>query len=102
MRTYLKSHPHKIQKIEPVTLIPITFVELKVKQENKTYATFKTLLDSGSSSTLITTKAVWHLKKIIDSFNCVVGIFSNNKCNVSFKMAKFDPTATSLLATALM
>ena len=49
--------------MEPVTLIPIAFVELKVKQENKTYSTLKTLLDSGASSTLITAKAVQHLKK---------------------------------------
>ena len=63
IRTYLKSHPHKRQKIEPVTLIPITSIELKVKQENKTYTTFKKILDSGASSTLITTKAVRHVKK---------------------------------------
>ena len=35
LRTYLKSHPNKRQKIESVTLIPITFVELKEKQENE-------------------------------------------------------------------
>ena len=58
IRTYLKSHPNKRQKIVPVPLIPITFVELKVKQENDTYATLKTLLDSGASATLITSKAV--------------------------------------------
>ena len=61
IRTYLKSHPHKRQKVEPITLIPITFVELKVKQENNAYATLKTLLDSGASCTLITAKAVKHL-----------------------------------------
>ena len=55
-------HPHKRQKIEPVTLIPINFIELKVKQENKTYATLKKL-DQGASSTLITANAVRHLKK---------------------------------------
>ena len=60
--TYLKIHPHKRQKIEYVTLTPITFVELKVKQENETHATLKTLLDSGASSTLITAKAVHNLK----------------------------------------
>ena len=60
--THLKSHPHKRLKIEPVTLIPITFIELKVKQENETYSTFK-ILDSGGSSTLITAKAVQHFKK---------------------------------------
>ena len=64
IRTYLKIHPHKRQKIEPVTLIPITFVELKVKQEKKTYATLKTILDSWASSTLITAKAVRHLKNM--------------------------------------
>ena len=58
MRTYLKNHPNKRQKIVPVPLIPITFVELKVKRENNTYATLKTLLDSGASSTLITSEAV--------------------------------------------
>ena len=65
IRTYLKSHPHKRQKIVPVPLIPITFVELKVKQENNTYATLRTLLDSGASATLITSKAVQHLKKLL-------------------------------------
>ena len=64
LQTYLKSHPNKRHKIEPVTLIPITFVELKVKQENDTFATLRTLLDSGASSTLITAKAVRHLKKL--------------------------------------
>ena len=64
LQTYLKSHPNKRQKIEPVTLIPITFVELKVKQENDTYATLRTLLDSGASSTLVNAKAVRHLKKL--------------------------------------
>ena len=59
--TYLK-RPHNGYKIEPVSLIPITFVELKVKQENETYATLKTLLDYGASSTLITDKAVQHLR----------------------------------------
>ena len=61
--TYLKIHPNKRHKIETVTLIPITFVELKVKQENDTYATLRKLLDSGASFTLITAKAVRHLKK---------------------------------------
>jgi len=63
LQIYLKSHPNKRQKIKPVTLIPITFVELKVKRENDTYATLRTLLDSGTSSTLITAKEVHHLKK---------------------------------------
>ena len=63
MRTYLKSHPNKRQKIVPVPLIPITFVEPKIKRENNTYATLKTLLDSGASSTLITSEVVRHLKK---------------------------------------
>ena len=63
IHTCLKSHPHKRQKIELVTLIPITFVELKVKQENETYTTLKTLVDSGATSTLITSNAVRHLKK---------------------------------------
>ena len=97
IQTYLKSHPNKRQKIEPVTLIPITFVELKVKQENDTYATLRTLLDSGASSTLITAKAVRHLKKIMqkNSFSCVAGIFSSRgKCHIRFKMAEFNPTAT--------
>ena len=62
IRTSLKSHPHKRQKNEPVTLMPITFAE-KVKQENETYATLKILLNLGASSTLITSKAVRHLKK---------------------------------------
>ena len=62
--TYLKSHPNKRQKIKPATLIPLIFVELKVKQENETYATLRTLLDSGASTTLINAKAVQHLKKL--------------------------------------
>ena len=89
IHTYLKSHPHKRQKIKPVTLIPITFVELKVKQENKTYA---------AGSTLIIEKAVQHLKMTTckkTSFNCMAGNFSSSgKCNVHFKMAEFNPTAT--------
>ena len=46
MHTYLKSHPHKRQKIEPVTLLSITLVELNIKRENKSYSSLKTLLDS--------------------------------------------------------
>ena len=97
IRTYLKSHPNKRQKIVPVPLIPITFVELKVKRENNTYATLKTLLDSGASATLITSKAVRHLKKTScekTSFDCVAGSFSSRgKCHVQLKMAEFNPTA---------
>ena len=63
IRTYLKSHPNKRQKFKPVTLIPITFVELKVNQESDTYATLRKLLDYGARFTLITAKAVQHLKK---------------------------------------
>ena len=98
IRTYLKSHENKRQKIEPITLVPITFVELKVKREKDNYATLKTLLDSGASSTLITAKAVKHLKTTTcekNTFNCVAGDFSSKgKCNVRFKMAEFNPTAT--------
>ena len=82
----------------PVPLIPIMFVELKVKRENNTYATLKTLLDSGASATLITSKAVRHLKKTScekTSFDCVAGSFSSRgKCHVRLKMAEFNPTAT--------
>ena len=99
VRTYLNIHHNnnKRIKIEQTPLVPITFCELKTKRENNTYETYKALLDSGASSSLITENSVRHLKKVIStetSFGTVAGNFSTNKkCKVIFRLAEFNPTS---------
>ena len=65
MRTYLTSqnNNNKRRKTEPVKLVPITFIDLKVKCEKDMYTTFKGLLDSGASYTLVSEESVRHLNK---------------------------------------
>ena len=65
MRTYLKSqqNKNKRQRTEPTKLVPISFLELKIKREKNEYVTLKALFDSGASATLINQTAVKHLKK---------------------------------------
>ena len=80
LRTYLTSHHNnnKRRKTEPVKLVPISFIELKVKREKDTYATFKAQLDSGASCTLASEEAVRHLKKNkndVTSFKTAAGSF---------------------------
>ena len=65
MHTYLKGqyNKNKRQHTKPTKLVPISFVELKRKQEKEKYVFLKALFDSGTSSTLVSQAAVRHLKK---------------------------------------
>ena len=64
MRTYLKGHQkNKRQHTKPTKLVPISFLELKIKREKNEYAPLKALFDSGASATLINQTAIKHLKK---------------------------------------
>ena len=67
MCTYLKGHQNKNERqhTKPTKLVPISFLELKIKREKNEYSPLKTLFDSGSSATLINQTAVKHLKKTI-------------------------------------
>ena len=52
--------PTKRQRTEPTKLVPISFVELKVKREKDEFVTLKALFDSGAISTLVSQAAVKH------------------------------------------
>ena len=80
MRTYLKGqhNENKRQRTEPTKLVPISFIELKIKREKDEYVTLKALFDSGASSTLVSQGSVRHLKKTVTTkkvFNTATGIF---------------------------
>ena len=99
LRTYLTSHHNnnKCRKTEPVKLVSISFVKLKVKREKDTYATFKALVDSAASCNLASEEAVRHLKKTknnVTFFKTSIGNFSTNqKCCTKMTFAEFNPTA---------
>ena len=87
MRAYLTSqhNNNKSKKTEPVKQVPITFIILKIKHENDTYATFKALLDSGASCTLTSEESVRYLKKTksdVTSFKTAAGNFLINQNDV--------------------
>ena len=52
MRTYLKDQQNKNKRqcTEPRKLVPISFVELKIKREKANYIFLKALINSGTSS----------------------------------------------------
>ena len=99
MHTYLKGHlnPNKRYRTEPTKLVPISFIELKVKREKEEFSTLKALLDSGASSTLVSQAAVKHLEKTVTKetvFSTAAGNFSTQgKCRVKMKFPEFNPTA---------
>ena len=66
MLTYLKGQKNnnKRQHREPTKLVPIMFVELKIKQEKDGYIFLKALFKSAAISKLVSQSAVRHLKKI--------------------------------------
>ena len=72
MRTYLKGqhNENKRQRTEPTKLVPISFIELKIKREKNEYVTLKTLFDSGASSTLVSRAAFKHPKKTVTKKRC--------------------------------
>ena len=88
IRTYLKGHQNKNkrQRTEPTKLVPISFLELKIKREKNEYSPLKALFDSGASVTLINQTAVKHLKKAVTKstlFSTAAGIFSTHgKCRL--------------------
>ena len=81
-------------KTEPAKLVPISFINLKVKQEN---FTFKALFDSGASCTLSPEATVRHLKKTRNdttAFSTPAEKFATNqKCRIKMTLAEFNPTA---------
>ena len=99
MRTYLKGqcNKNKRQRTEPTLLVPISSVELKIKQEKEKYVFLKALFKSGVSSTLVSQAAIKHLKKTITkstAFCTAAGIFSTHgKSRVKIKFPAFNPTA---------
>ena len=98
MRTYLKGHQnkHKRQCTEPTKLVPISFLELKIKREKNEYSPLKVLFDSDDSTTLINQTAVKHLKTMVTKstlFSTAAGHFSTHgKCQVKLKFPEFNPT----------
>ena len=99
LRFYLNSPENKNKriKIEPVETVPIIFVELKIKRENNQTVTLRTLLDSGASCSVISDKAVHHLKKTKDestSFSTMAGTFNTNrKCTIKFQIPELNQSA---------
>ena len=80
MCTYLKGqyNKNKRKRTEPTKLVPISFVELKIKQEKDDYIFFKALFNLGARSTLVSQAAVRHLKETVTKstlFSMAVGIF---------------------------
>ena len=67
MHTYLKGqcNKNKRQRIEPTKLVPISFVELKIKGEKNKYVFLKALFDSGAIATLVNQSSVRHLKRLL-------------------------------------
>ena len=88
---------NKHRKTKPAKLVPISFINSKVKREKDMYVTFKSLLDSGASCTLASEAVVHHLKKTRNDFilfKTAAGKFSTNqKCCVRMMLAEFNPTA---------
>ena len=99
IRTYLNSpiNVNKRIKIVSKPTVPIVFCELKYKRENNSSITLKTLLDSGASTSVISTEAVRHLKKTNNDateFNTMAGTFkTKKKCNIRFKMPELNFSA---------
>ena len=99
LRTYLNSpkNNNKRIKIESVNIVPIVFVELKIKRENNQTVILRTLLDSGASCSVISDKAVHYLKKTKDkstSFSTMAGTFNMNcKCTIKFQMPELNQSA---------
>ena len=99
MSNYLKGqlNKNKRQRTEPTKLVPISFIELKIKREKNDYVTLKALFDSGASSTIIEQSAVRHLKKTVTEgtvFSTAAGNFSTQgKCRVKIRFPEFSPTA---------
>ena len=72
----------KYCKTIPVLLVPITFMELKAKQEKENFVMPKMLHDSGPSSLLVSKLGVQHLKKVDSTgslFDTVAGEFEKTK-----------------------
>ena len=99
IRTYLNSptNVNKRRKIEPKPTVLIVFCKLKHKRENGSSITLKTLLDSGASTSVISTEAIRHLKKTNNDateFNTMAGTFkTNKKCKICFKMPELNFSA---------
>ena len=98
MRTYLKGqcNKNKRQHTKPTKLVPISFVELKIKREQNKYISLKALFGSGASATLVNQAAVRHLKKTVTKatvFSTAAGNFSTHgKCQVKIKYLELNPT----------
>ena len=84
MRTYLKGKcaKNKRQCTDPTKLVPIIFVELKIKQEKDEYILLKAIFYSGASSTLDSQAAVRHLEKTVTKstvFSMAAGNISTHR-----------------------
>ena len=80
MRTYLKGQQNKNKRqcTDPTKLVPISFLELKIKREKGKFLTLKALFDSGASAKLINQTAVKHFKKTVTTstlFSTTAGNF---------------------------
>ena len=99
MCAYLKGqyNKNKRQRTEPTKLVPISFIEIKIKQEKNDYIFLKALFDLGTISTLIIQSSVRHLKKSVTKstvFHTTVGNFStHSKCQVKMRFLEFNPMA---------
>ena len=99
MCTYLKGqcNTNKRQYTEPTKLVPISFVELKIKREKNEYISLKALFDSGARATLVNQTAVRHLKMTVTKgtvFSTAAGYLSTHgKCRLKLKFPEFNPTA---------
>ena len=67
LRTNLKGqhNKNKRQGTEPAKLVPISFVELKIKREKNEYVFLKELFDLGASAMLVSQTAARHLNKTV-------------------------------------
>ena len=99
MRTYLKTqyNKNKRQCTEPTKLVPISFVELKMKQEKDEYIFLKKLFDLGTSSMLVSQAAFRCMKNTVTRsavFSMAAGHFSTHgQIRVKIKFLEFNPTA---------
>ena len=99
MCTYLKGqyNNNKRRHTGPTKLVPIMFVELKIKREKDKDLFLKALFNSGASTALVNLSTVRHIKKTVTKstlFSTAAGNFpTHGKCLVKLRFPEFNPTA---------
>ena len=99
-KNYLTGHPKKTNKHHKksdVPPAPIIFIDLVGPEGNNSKTLLKTLLDSGASSSVISSRAVKHLKtdkSESTSFLTMAGTFNTtHTCSTEFQIPELNQSA---------